>query len=72
MVGSVSGRLSASVCFGLAETSEALSSLSHSERTEKKKRSQTGRRKRDRPPARPVPDVLCALRQDSKCVGVCY
>lgn len=28
--------------------------------------------RRDRPPARTVPDALCALRQDSKCVGVCH
>lgn len=74
MVGSVSGRF-LSLCVLVwrrrACQSETLSSLSQSEITEEKERSQSGGRKKDRPPARPVPDVLCALRQDSKCVGVC-
>lgn len=39
---------------------------------EKKDQSKNAGRKTDRPSPRPVPDVLCALRQDGKCVGVCH
>lgn len=70
MVGSVSGRFSVTVCFGPAcqrEREREPQSESGEERAQER-----WRKKEDRPPARPGPGVLCAGRQDSKCVGVCF
>lgn len=75
MVGSLSGRLSASVCFGLAKRRLAgrNRSLFQRKRMEKKAEETKWRKKRQQgPPACPVPGVFCLLRRDSKCVGVCH